>query len=76
MKVEIRLYNPSGITNYFWHTFDQVLIRPSLIKTFDFDKLQIIDNIGNINLIKNGKISNQYSDHLPLMITLDISKLL
>lgn len=69
-------YNSSGITNYFWHTFDQVLLRPSLLDTFDFNKLQIIDNIDKLSLIKNGKISNKFSDHLPLMITLDISKLL
>jgi exonuclease III len=69
-------YNSSGIINYFWNMFDQVLIRPSLIETFNFDKLQIIDKIDNLSLIENGKISKQFSDHLPLMITLDISKLL
>ena len=69
-------YNSSGILNYFWNTFDQVLIRPSLLPTFNDSDLKIIDMINNKSLIKKGKISKkEFSDHLPLLIELKISKL-
>ena len=28
-------YNSSDAINYYWHLYDQVLIRPELIDTFD-----------------------------------------
>lgn len=69
-------YNSSAPVNYYWHTFDQVLIRPALLPCFDQSNLRIIDKIDRINLIKNGKISNQTSDHLPIMIELMLSRIM
>jgi hypothetical protein len=69
-------YNSASPTNYFWHTFDQVLIRPSLLAGFSHDDLKVIDKIGNTSLIKNGKIDKErFSDHLPLVTTLKVSQL-
>ena len=60
-------YNNSGVISYHWNTFDQLLIRPSLIKNFDIENLKIIDSIGEKSLIRNSKPDNkEYSDHLPL----------
>lgn len=67
-------YNPSNMINYFWNTFDQVLLRPSLLADFTQNNLKIIDKIDDISLITNGKISNQFSDHLPIMLKLTVSQ--
>ncbi len=67
-------YNKSRIIDYFWNTLDQVLLRPSLLTYFNQKNLKVIDKIGDIDLIKNGKISNKFSDHLPLMVKLTMSQ--
>lgn len=69
-------YNSSSMSNYFWNMFDQVLLRPSLLPCFNQSNLKVIDKIGEKSLMKNSKISNQFSDHLPLLIKLNISHLL
>lgn len=69
-------YNSSNMINYFWNAFDQVLLRPSLLPCFTQHDLKVIDRIDEVSLIKNDKISDQFSDHLPLMIKLSISQLL
>lgn len=69
-------YNSSSMSNYFWNTFDQVLLRPSLLPCFHQNNLKVIDKIDEESLIKNGKISNQFSDHLPLIIKLEMSHLM
>jgi len=69
-------YNSSSILNYFWNTFDQILIRPSLLPAFNDNDLKVIEMINKKSLIKNGKISKkEFSDHLPLFIKLEIPKL-
>lgn len=59
-------------TSYVWNMFDQVIIRPSLIETFDFNDLEIISKIRNNSLLKdNGRPNdNLYSDHLPLKFSI------
>lgn len=69
-------YNPSNMVNYFWNAFDQVLIRPSLLACFNQNNLKVIDAIEEMSLIRNGKISNDFSDHLPLNVKLTISQLM
>ncbi|KJV07605.1 hypothetical protein VZ94_03660 [Methylocucumis oryzae] len=60
----------------FWHTLDQVLLRPSLLASFKSDALVVIDQIADKSLVERGKPASQFSDHLPLMIKLDMSLLL
>lgn len=67
-------YNSSNMINYFWNAFDQVLLRPSLLSCFTQHDLKVIDKIDEVSLIKNGKISNQFSEHLPLMVKLTMSQ--
>ena len=65
-------YNSSDHINYYWHIYDQVLIRPELINYFDCNQIQIITVIGNKSLIRNGIINKQYSDHLPIKFNLKL----
>lgn len=69
-------YDNSDMNLYFWNMFDQVLLRPSLLKSFDKNNLQVIEEINGVSLIKNGKISKDFSDHLPIMIKLTIPDLI
>ncbi|MGH6668639.1 hypothetical protein R3O55_012750 [Bacteroides hominis] len=67
-------YNSCDSINYYWHLYDQVLIRPELISIFDSKKLEIITNIKEYTLLtSNGIIDKEkYSDHLPIKFNLKI----
>lgn len=54
----------------FWNLFDQVCIRPSLIESFEYDKLMFITEINGVELLKNGIPNKKISDHLPLSFEL------
>jgi len=63
-------YNKPSQVNYYWHMFDQVLIRPNLISNFDISSLEILVNDGNTSFLKNGTIDTKISDHLPIKFSL------
>lgn len=68
-------YEKSGsFIKYFWHMFDQVLIRPDLLKSFDNASLQILTECGSTSFIKRSGIpdDSRFSDHLPLLFALKI----
>lgn len=70
-------YNTSNHTNYFWNTFDQVLIRPELIPNFDKESLQILSSDGVKSLLTPSKRPDKsYSDHLPLLFTIKLNTIL
>lgn len=51
----------------YWYSFDEVLLRPSLIDKFEWTYFDYITEINKMSLLKNGKIDRKkYSDHLPL----------
>ena len=58
---------------YFWHTLDQVLIRPDLVDEFLRESLEIITTIdGNDLLDVNGRPNSRiFSDHLPIYFSLN-----
>lgn len=65
-------FNNSGSNvNYFWNTFDQILIRPELISLFDPRQLKILTEVEGISLIDRGTISDRFSDHLPLIVNVN-----
>ncbi len=67
-------YKNAELVNYHWNVFDQVLIRPLLIDNFDKNSLKFIDSDGVKSLLKKSGLPNEkYSDHLPLMFTLNFS---
>lgn len=67
-------YRASEQVCYFWNIFDQVLIRPSLLKYLPSGGVKIITSIGSENLLNYSGIPNKidFSDHLPIVVTLDI----
>ena len=69
-------YDKSRLTEYFWHMFDQVLVRPDLVDHFDSTNLEIIANIGGTNLLdSDGRPdAKELSDHLPIAFSLDLTK--
>lgn len=61
-------YNNNGIINYYWNTFDQVLIRPNLIDEFQIENIKIIHTVNGKSLMKNNiPFKKEYSDHLPIL---------
>jgi hypothetical protein len=68
-------YSDSSYVNYFWNTFDQVLLRPDLLNFFNPQNLKIISEIDAKSLLtRNNQISTVYSDHLPVIVKLDIER--
>lgn len=72
-KVNGTIYNTlSKPINYFWNTFDQVLVRPQFISYFDETKLEIITQLGSsLDLLKKSQLVDvSISDHLPISISI------
>ncbi|WP_008311502.1 endonuclease/exonuclease/phosphatase family protein [Leptolyngbya sp. PCC 6406] len=67
-------YCASDHMSYFWNVFDQVLIRPDLINRFAFQNLKRLLEIGTTSLLSGKGIprKNVYSDHLPIIFSLDL----
>lgn len=66
-------YAPEGSHRAFhWNTFDQVLIRPSLLPYYASDSVQIIHSLGTDALTKAHWVPNREiaSDHLPIRVRL------
>jgi hypothetical protein len=63
-------YRTSGShIHYFWNTFDQVLLRPSLLTNFKEEDLRIVQQIGSTPLLLEEPpgINSSLSDHLPII---------
>jgi hypothetical protein len=55
----------------FWHTVDQVLIRPELLHALGDDGVQVLTSDGKISFLRNGiPDRRKASDHLPLLLRL------
>lgn len=68
-------YNDSSsLNNFYWHTLDQVLLRPALIPRFPDNEIKVITEINSCSLVSNNGIprSSKVSDHLPLLFKVDI----
>jgi hypothetical protein len=65
-------FNSSSPINYFWHTFDQVLMRPDLLEIFDPTGLHVVSCLAEQSLLRGQGIDTSVSDHLPLVVRLDI----
>lgn len=64
-------YRSSGNISYEWNMFDQILIRPSLIRYIDENSINIISRIGTENLLSEyNRPNKKISDHLPIAIKL------
>lgn len=67
-------FNNAKQKAYFWHMLDQVLIRPELIKYFDFGELEILTNDGAKSLTTTAGIPDRKnaSDHLPIKFSIEL----
>ena len=67
-------YRQSGTLSYFWHTFDQVVLRPALIEYFDPERMTVITEIEHDPLLRdNGHPDTiKASDHLPIFFRLEL----
>lgn len=67
-------YDRGGMLNYYWNTFDQILIRPSLLSEYHKSDVKIVTQVGTSALMSRGRINGSISDHLPITIDLRSSK--
>lgn len=67
-------YSEAGHAGYFWHMFDQVLLRPDLLESFEHTNLKILDTDGEVSLVTTDGCpdADKASDHLPLLFQLDV----
>lgn len=67
-------YNSSKQVTYFWNTFDQVLLRPTLLSSFNESDLEVITKAGSQSLLTDSGIPNVSlaSDHLPILFRLNL----
>jgi len=65
-------YDNHQHVTYFWNMFDQVLVRPSLIRHMETNGIQIVDRIGALSfLTPDGTPDTSVgSDHLPLLFSM------
>ena len=70
-------YRGSTPVEYFWHTFDQVLLRPSLLDMFKDTSVTIPTTFAGQSLLNNRGIPCQQtaSDHLPVVFSVDIERI-
>jgi len=66
-------YSGNRPIEFFWYAFDQVLVRPDLLPSFDDDLLKIVQSVNGESLLSRSGIPNRrkYSDHLPIVFSLD-----
>ena len=67
-------FRRGGQISAFWHTFDQVLLRPSLLAYYSPSALRVITNIGSRDLLQGGRIDRALSDHLPVLLSLNLER--
>ncbi len=65
-------YRSSSEVNYYWNVFDQVLVRPSLIKLLSDDAIHVVTEIEGVPILTPHGIPDRAnaSDHLPLVCQL------
>lgn len=66
--------NPGGHVNFFWNTFDQVLVRPDLLSAFRYEDLDVLTDDGESPLISTRGTPDAVvaSDHLPIVFKLHL----
>ncbi|MBN9119088.1 MAG: hypothetical protein J0I06_07995 [Planctomycetes bacterium] len=63
--------SPSGSVNYFWNTYDQVLLRAELMHHLRGVRVPDSDGVDSLLTAHGLPDSTTGSDHLPLVFTLD-----
>jgi endonuclease/exonuclease/phosphatase family metal-dependent hydrolase len=63
-------YASSETSAYFWHAYDQVLLRPDFLPTFHQEDVQVLTSTGVTPLLTTKGLPDiaNASDHLPLLV--------
>lgn len=66
-------YRGSGHLSYFWNVFDQVLVRPDLLKYLPERPVEIITTTLMRSLLRGNELPDRtkISDHLPILFTMN-----
>lgn len=69
-------FNTSAYVNFFWNTFDQVLVRPELLEFFPDERVVVLSKVDEQSLLSSRGIPDTAlgSDHLPLLFAVEIEK--
>ncbi|HUB11729.1 MAG TPA: endonuclease/exonuclease/phosphatase family protein [Acetobacteraceae bacterium] len=65
-------YARGGLVSYFWNTFDQVLLRPELLRYYAEDSVAVISWIDGRDLLPANQTARDAPDHLPILVRLSI----
>lgn len=72
-------YDTSRHINFYWNMYDQIMVRPELLNSFEEEKFQILCNIQGDSLLKEinecNVIDKAISDHLPIFANFNIFEL-
>ena len=61
-------YDKTDYVNYYWHIFDQVVLRKPLID--NLENLQFLTSVNDLNLTIGKHKKPSVSDHLPLYFSI------
>lgn len=61
-------HGPGGAISPYWHTFDQALLRPSLVPAYERGFLEVVTQINGTDLLSNTNFKQ--SDHFPIVLRL------
>jgi hypothetical protein len=67
-------HSGSGLVTRFWHTFDQVLLRPSLLPLFGPGHLSVLDHVEDAAILPRDSRDGGLSDHLPIVVEISIER--
>lgn len=65
-------YLGSGDCTYYWHSLDQIVVDWQLADCIT--DCRYLRQIGDTKLIVNSRPCSKYSDHLPLLVTMEMGK--
>lgn len=62
----------SHVAPMYWHTFDQALVRPALLRHLPERPVRLVSTLGGRQCVdEDRRPLKAFSDHLPLLLTLD-----
>jgi|ERR1041385_241801 hypothetical protein len=67
-------YDGGDHLSYYWHAFDQALVRPDLLRYLNKNSLEIVSAIGEKTLLNDLERPDkiEFSDHLPVLLSLQM----
>ncbi|MCG3185295.1 MAG: hypothetical protein ICCCNLDF_03510 [Planctomycetes bacterium] len=65
-------YRGNSVVEYFWHSFDQVIIRPQFAHALELPSVRILASTPSVDLrTRTGRPNRrEFSDHFPITFTL------